>query len=66
MLPLPVTLKVVTNGLSVAALSFRVQPPPSMRYSVHSTPVPPAPSVALERDGDRAGAGALPRSWSAR
>ena len=45
--PLPLTVKVVTNGLALPVFSFRVQPPPSIRYSVHSTPVPPAESVAL-------------------
>ena len=44
--PLPLTVKVVTNG-SASVFSFRVQAPPSIRYSVHSTPVPPVPSVAL-------------------
>ena len=45
--PWPRTVKVVTNGSALPVFSLRVQPPPSMRYSVHSTPVPPVPSVAL-------------------
>ena len=40
-------MKVVTNGSSSSVFSVRVKAPPSMRYSVHSTPVPPVPSVAL-------------------
>src|SRR5919108_594846 len=46
-LPSVPTVKLVTNGLALPVLSLRVQAPPSMRYSVHSTPVPLAPSVAL-------------------
>ena len=45
--PSPLTVKVVTNGSSSSVLSCRVKAPPSIRYSVHSTPVPPVPSVAL-------------------
>ena len=45
--PSALTMKVVTNGLSSSVFSVRVKAPPSMRYSVHSTPVPPVPSVAL-------------------
>ena len=40
-------MKVVTNGSALPVFSLRVQAPPSTRYSVHSTPVPPVPSVAL-------------------
>ena len=45
--PSPLTMKVVTNGSSSSVFSLRVQAPLSTRYSVHSTPVPAVPSVAL-------------------
>jgi hypothetical protein len=44
--PSPETVNVVANGSVCAVFVTRVNAPPSMRYSVQSTPVPEAPSLA--------------------